>query len=754
MSEPLGIGRAARGFAWLIMRLRWPILLAWVAGAVAATLYLPGLGESGAPLSGLVPDDAAAIRAQERSAELFELPLVSDTAVVQRDANGLSQEAQERSVESAAAVTTEPATADGIAFALPVLNTGGLVPGSREEGTTAVTFLYFEPEWSSSDRLAAAHDYAEARLGSPDDHLVGVTGALPARLEEFHRIEDALPLVEGATVGLIALILALTFRSVGAPLATLFTAGIAYLVTVRGVAWIGEQAGVAVPREIEPLVVVLLLGIVTDYAIFFLAGLRARVALGEPRVEAAERSTSQYLPIVFTAGLIVAAGAAALLAGSIEFFKALGPGLALTALVGLLVSVTLIPALMGIFGRLLLWPGKHALVEEEPVDEVPAALPEPDRRTWRYRFAHLASSRPIALVIVVLVGGALLVAASGLRKTDLGFTNVLGLPADSEPRVAAEAAAEGFAAGILAPTEVILEDSGIGSRRESLARLEELVEDRPGVAGVVGPREEPASVQPGAVVSEGGNAARIAVIFDEEPLGGPAIDRFRELEDAMPGLIRRAGVGSAEPSYAGQTALAEETVSETVSDLKRIAIAGLCVNLLLLALFLRSLVAPFFLLGASVLAVAATLGLTTYVFQDLLGYGELTYYVPFAAAVLLVALGSDYNVYVVGQVWEVASRRPLRDAIATAVPRASRTISVAGIALALSFALLAIVPLRAFRELAFTLCVGVLLDAFVVRSLLVPALIALFGSASWWPGRRIRRGDRPAAPEAAAEPHV
>ena len=93
-------------------------------------------------------------------------------------------------------------------------------------------------------------------------------------------------------------------------------------------------------------------------------------------------------------------------------------------------------------------------------------------------------------------------------------------------------------------------------------------------------------LRPGAVVSEGGNAARIAVILDEEPLGGPAIDRFRELEDAMPGLIRRAGVGSAEPSYAGQTALAEETVSETVSDLKRIAIAGLCVNLLLLALFL------------------------------------------------------------------------------------------------------------------------------------------------------------------------
>ena len=193
-------------------------------------------------------------------------------------------------------------------------------------------------------------------------------------------------------------------------------------------------------------------------------------------------------------------------------------------------------------------------------------------------------------------------------------------------------------------------------------------------------------------------------------------------------------------SYSGQTALAAETVSETVSDLQRIAIAGLCVNLLLLAIFLRSLVAPLFLLAASVLAVAATLGLTTYLFQDVLGHGEVTYYVPFAAAVLLVALGSDYNVYVVGQVWSEGARRPLREAIATAVPRASRTISVAGIALALSFATLAIVPLRSFRELAFTLCVGVLIDAFVVRSMLVPALISLFGNLSWWPGRRVRRG--------------
>jgi RND superfamily putative drug exporter len=201
-------------------------------------------------------------------------------------------------------------------------------------------------------------------------------------------------------------------------------------------------------------------------------------------------------------------------------------------------------------------------------------------------------------------------------------------------------------------------------------------------------------------------------------------------------LLAEAGLEGARVSFAGDTALARDTVSQTLDDLKRIAVAALAVNLLFLVLLLRSLVAPLFLLTASVLALAATIGLTAYVFQGLLGYEEVTYYVPFAAAVLLVSLGSDYNVFVVGRVWEEARRRPLREAVAIAVPRASRTITLAGLALAGTFALLALVPLRSFRELAFALSVGVLIDAFVVRSLLVPALISLFGDVSWWPGRR------------------
>jgi RND superfamily putative drug exporter len=119
------------------------------------------------------------------------------------------------------------------------------------------------------------------------------------------------------------------------------------------------------------------------------------------------------------------------------------------------------------------------------------------------------------------------------------------------------------------------------------------------------------------------------------------------------------------------------------------------------------------------------------------------YFVPFAAGVLLVSLGSDYNVFVVGRIWEQARRRPVPDAVAIATPQASRAITTAGVALAASFAMLAVIPLEQFREIALAMALGVIIDAIAVRSLLVPALVALFGRAGMWPGTR--RVQAPAA---------
>jgi putative drug exporter of the RND superfamily len=178
------------------------------------------------------------------------------------------------------------------------------------------------------------------------------------------------------------------------------------------------------------------------------------------------------------------------------------------------------------------------------------------------------------------------------------------------------------------------------------------------------------------------------------------------------------------------------------NDLVRVVAAVLLVNLVLLMIFLRAVVAPILLVAASALSVAAALGISTWTFQQVFGYGELTYFVPFAAGVLLVSLGSDYNVFITGRVWQEARVRPLREALRIAPARSAAAVRTAGITLAASFGLLAIVDVRAFRELAFTMAVGILLDTFIVRPLLVPALVSLFGEVSGWPGGTLARGRR------------
>ena len=169
-------------------------------------------------------------------------------------------------------------------------------------------------------------------------------------------------------------------------------------------------------------------------------------------------------------------------------------------------------------------------------------------------------------------------------------------------------------------------------------------------------------------------------------------------------------------------------------------------NLILLIVFLRALIAPLYLLASSVLALGATLGLSVLFFQDFLGHDGLTFYVPFAGSVLLLSLGSDYNIFAVGHVWQEAEHRSMKEALLVATPESTRAITSAGLALAAIFGLLALVPLGPFRELGFLLGVGILIDVFIVRALLVPSLITLVGTFSSWPSgilkkerRRVRR---------------
>jgi RND superfamily putative drug exporter len=274
---------------------------------------------------------------------------------------------------------------------------------------------------------------------------------------------------------------------------------------------------------------------------------------------------------------------------------------------------------------------------------------------------------------------------------------------------------------------LVVEGEGVADHSNELESLRTAIAGQEGVAGVLAPGDAPLGQRPGVLLAPGGDAARYVVVLDGDPDGAAALRSLDQLEEKLPDLLAQAGLGDAKAAVTGDTSIASELTADTWTALERVAPAALAVLLLLLWVLLRSRSAPLYLVGVSVLVVAASLGLTVYVFQDLLGYGEIAFFVPVASAILLLALGADYNVFLVSRIWNESEREDLRPAIRTAGTRAGAAITVAGLMLALSFAAVALIPIQSFRELAFALCVGLLLDTLIARTLLIPSLVSLFG---------------------------
>jgi RND superfamily putative drug exporter len=401
----------------------------------------------------------------------------------------------------------------------------------------------------------------------------------------------------------------------------------------------------------------------------------------------------------------------------VDFLSAFGPATAISVLVAALVALTFLPACLALLGRFVFWP--HRL----DTSGTAAAAPK-----GRGRVVGLAARHPvlvIALCLVVLAAGA-----SGLRELELGNPILRGLPTTTQTRQGFDEATQAFGPGVLGPTMVEVEGDGVGADAAGLASLREGMQEQPGVASVLGPSQRLGPLPPGVFVSGDGGAARYLVVLEADPDGPVAPDILGDLESKLPALLADSGLEGASFGVTGDTSIGHELTEDTWKAGLKVAPAALAVLLILLWILLGSRVAPFYLLASSLLVVAASLGLTVYVFQDLLGYNELSFFVPVATAILMLALGADYNVFLISRIWREAERRDLHGAIRVAGSRASSAIGLAGLILALSFAAVWLIPIAAFRELAFAMFVGLMLDTWLARPLLVPALVSLFGGSA------------------------
>jgi RND superfamily putative drug exporter len=711
----LAWNRSGRAVVWL----RFLIAPAWIAATIMAVAHLPSAFEAEASeLGNLLPRSSSALEVERKALKTFGLPLLSRTMVVVREPGGFS--AAQASAAADYIAAADRSEGPNAVKAVPLTDAPGML-GTGRAATTIVTYLYLDPALSEDESQERAERFAGGLERASSAAVVKVTGALPATRSETEIAESHLIWVELATALLVVAILALYFRSLGVPLLGLGTVAIAYLCADRVLGWIGERYGLSIPREAEPVIVALIFGVLTDYLVFFVSGYRQRLRQGERTTAAVSEATGELLPVILTAALMIAGATLTLLLSGVRFLSAFGPSMAVAVIVSALVAMTLVPAALAIFGRALLWPGgvgEQSAADAEQGDKA-------EEGGARGRLLGVAVKVPLLTAVLCVV--ALLAAASGLRHLELGNPVMRGLPEASEPRQGYDAAAAGIGPGVLGPTMLVLEGQGIARREAELASFQTDLEGAPQIVGVLGPADQPLPSRAGVMLAPNGNAARYVLALDGDPDGAAATAALSELEDELPAMLDQSGLPGVRTGITGDTTIASELSEDTTTAFERVAPAALVVLLLLLWFLLRSWAAPLYLVGSSLLVVAAALGITVYVFQDLLGYGELAFFVPVASAILLLALGADYNVFLISRIWQEAEDQELRPAIRTAGIRAGRAITVAGFILALSFAAVALIPIQGFREIAFALCVGLLLDTLIARTLLVPALVAIFG---------------------------
>ena len=702
----------------LLFLLRWLLVAAFLGAAAYAALTLRGPDtETRGGILGAIPNDLPAIQAQIDSFEEFGVPLLTRIVVVS------SYEGERSVIEQGEVAAGILSLADrfnqdepGFVAALPVPE--GIWPENTDNAeTVVVTYVFFDTTLSISEQLEAAGRFRDALQTETGARFAGVTGALKASDEQASIVDSQVHWIEAATLVLVFAIVALRFRSFFAPVVALLAGGLAYIASMTLLGAVQEPLELSLSSEVRPLLVVLVFGIVTDYSIFYLGSFRRALEENEKSSRRAAWETwLAVTPIVTVAAVVVAIGGLALLLAEINLVRSLAPAIALAVGLAFAASVTFTPLLLASLGTVTFWP------DNPRVAKTPTGL-----RGWSER---QIVKRWVAVPTLVILGVGLVFAALQAADARMATTLIRDLPEDNEAARAERIASQSIPAGAVAPTVLIVNGP---TTNEGLGQLEEEIGSSPGVAAVVGPQADPAVLDVGILKAPTGNAVRFLIIFDSDPYGAPAIDDYQTLAARMPAYLANAGMTDVEARFAGDTAVSSQVSGMAFDDLWRVGAAVVVLELIVLLVFLRSLMAPPLLLAITALLVMASLGLTATLSGLLLGHESLSFLVPIATMVLLLSLGADYNLFLIGQVWSAQRRLPFSLALQDATTETSSTILTAGLALTASFAILAIVPLASFRQIALAMSIGLLADTLVIRPLLVPALLASLRRVATWP---------------------
>ena len=762
------MSRFFTGLGRLSVRFRFLIVLAWIVVTVVAVRQLPSLGDVAKDTtSGFLPANSPSMRAATMAAPFQDVSLAPATLVVARDggltpADNAAMDALENMIRSVDHVKA-------------VIDLGVSGDGQARQALVEASVIAFSAGPEASGVVSAIRS-TFGNAGAPAGLEVHLTGQLAIQVDTVAASGSSQNQTQELSLLFIVLLLVLAFRAVLAPIVTLVPA--AFVLVLSGpVIAEATKIGVQVSSITQLLLIVLILGAGTDYGVFLVFRVREEMRRGLTSHEAVIRSVSRVGESITFSALTVIVALISLVLAEFAFYQSLGPALAIGIALMLVAGLTLLPALLAIFGRAVFWPTGAAVRTHE--------------HTGLWDRIGVAATRKPGLTLVAGVALFVVLSATLLTTGVAGFGDVTASPSGTDSAAGSALVASHFPSSTTSRSAVLLQfPVSVWDDPSVLARAQDGLAGLPEFSGLVGPlnpngipltsdqltslhatlgpaRELP--VEPsttavpaqlynayrstGQLISPDGRTVQFSVAYANGDASSPAV------LDAVPAM--RADVdrvataaGASANGVFGQVAFAADVSRISGSDLVRIIPIVALLIALLLAIVLRSLVAPLYLVASIVLSYGAALGLVGIVFVHLGGQDGISFILPFLMFVFLMALGSDYNILIMSRIREEAHQLPLRDAVARAIGRTGSTITTAGVILGGTFAVLAIAGGSAgggqIQQIGYGVAAGVLMDTFLLRSLLVPSLVVLLGRRNWWPSHLARTDTDSAAPASQA----
>lgn len=687
-----------------ITRNRWWVIGAWVLVTIAIAAFAPKLSSvTSSDQTSFLPSKYESVQAQKIATKSFpqskddvEILVVkrSDggnlTSVDQSAIEGLAANIQNAHIKHVVAARTsaEATSKDGkaqtIQIAVDIQATGGSEDVTITKDIRATTKKYV------------------ADLGLQ----TGLTGSIAMDADSTDSFNTAEKVVTMATFALVIILPGIIFRSPVAAFAPVLAVTLVYSLSQSLIALAAKAFDFKISNQLSILFTIVLFGIGTDYILFLLFRYREKLRSGERGREVVAYALSRAGEAILSAALVVMAAFAVLGFSDFGIFKNLAPGLVICVLTMLIAVLTLIPAVIAVIGPKIFWPSKGWQTA-------------PEGKTFK-RIGGLVGRRPTLVATGSVI--VLLALATGYPHLKMNFDFTSQQPQTTESAKAYKDVSKFFSVGAISPTEVfVTSDAPLTDAQVKAASKK--IDAIPGTT-LAGP----------AQLSKDSEAAQITVYLSGNPDASSTLDF---VEKTFRPAAHAAAPAGTRVYVSGESAAFVDVRNAVDRDLAVILPVAAVIIFVILALLLRSILAPLYLLITTALGFTATVGGTVYLFQNIQGNAGLVFFIPIMVYIFVVAVGTDYNILTMTRLREeVRSGLDPRQAADMTIEHSSATVTSAGLILAGTFGSLAFAGISLLGQLGFAVAFGIMLAAFIIAPLLVPSIAAILGYKVWWPGHR------------------